>query len=367
MDIQIRKIYPNELQKFSESREYLNFEHLPLSKKRIASYLNNPRKNNNFPVLYLGFSEGKLIVFRSVLQDILHISSMNSISAAWLSGVWTHPDFRRRGFANKLLEQVCIDYSGQILSTNLALNTQNLMDNHPFFVNINPLDGHRFYFRFALEEILPPKSKFLKQIKPILKFVDQFGNFFLGGFTKSFKNVEFPEIQSAELTEDLEEFISKHNQNSLFKRNIEEFKWMRYFPWVEEREKDDELDKRYHFTTSAMRFQSHMKVLKENNQIKGFLFYTIKNEMMKVHYIFTESDIEREIFSRFLLGEIRKQKVSYLLMTDDKLIQFFKKSGGFIYSKIWKKGFFVGKKLLEEFPEITEKNIYMGDGDTAFT
>lgn len=367
MEIRIQKIYPNELQKFSESSEYLNFENTPISKKRILSYLHNPRKNDQFPVLYLGFLGEKLIVYRSVLQDQFYVNTNKKLSCIWTSGVWTHPEFRRKGYAKHLLDEVLKDYNGFILSTNLAMETQELMRSQNLVEPFVYVKGHRFYFRLASAEILPPKFPIFHPFKPFLKGLDRLGNFFLDFRKNSHKNVEFSEIQNVEFTRELEEFITKHNQHSLFKRNLEELKWIHDFPWVEERVEDDKLDQKYHFTTSAKRFQTYMKMIKTPQEISGFLCYSIKNEMMKIHYIFTNSEKEMISFSKFLQHEIQENKISTVLMTDERLIKCFQKNAGFIYAKEWEKGYFIGKNLLREFPEIREKEIFMGDGDTIFT
>ena len=365
MEIRIQKIYPNEIQMFSESNEYLNFEHLPISKKRLISYQNNPRKIEHLPILYLGFLDEKLIGYRSVFQDQYYVDFDKKIGCIWTSGVWTHPEYRRKGWAKKLLDEVIKDYNGFVFSTNLASETQELMRTQNLLTPFLNLKGHRFYFRLSSEVVLPSKSSIFFHIRPVLKFIDNFGNFFLDFRLKSTKR-EFKEIQNAVFSSDLEIFISKHNKDSIFKRNIEEFKWIVDNPWVEQRKEDSEFDKKYHFTTSAIRFQTHAKVMIEKGKIKGFLLYTIKNETMKILYFFTESEKERESFTSFLLSEIYKNKMSTVLMVDENLIDLCKKKGGYIYSKEWKKVYFIGKKFLEGFPEIRDKDIFMGDGDTVF-
>src|SRR5690606_13681189 len=183
------------------------------------------------------------------------------------------------------------------------------------------LKGHRFYYRLSLAEIVPAKSTFFGKVKPVLKLLDFFGNLFLDVRFIFVKKKNFTEIQPAKFDEKLEKFISNHNRNSLFKRNMSDFKWILDFPWVEQKDKDDETDRKYHFTTSAKRFFQKAITIKSDGEIKGFLFYSVKNAEMKIHYIFGDSEKETEKFAEFILNEIRKEKISYLVMTDDKLIQ----------------------------------------------
>ena len=364
MELRIQKIYVNELLNFWESEEFINFKHFPISLKRIKSYRSNPNSNKNLPVIYLGFLNEELVVYRSLLQDRLR---QPDTEIAWLSGVWTHPRYRRKGFANFLLDEVFKDYSGNIFSTNLGASSFNLVINYKDFTLFKESNGHRFYYRFSLSEILPPKSKFFLKLKPFLKITDVCANFFLDLRLLFVKKSHNPNLENAVFDAELEEFISRHNQNSLFRRNVEEFKWILDFPWVEQRNEDEEHDKKYHFTTSAKRFYQKALIYKANGKIKGFLFYSVKNEILKIHYIFTNSELELEEFVVYILNLIRKEKVSYMMLTDERFIQKVKNKGGVIYSKVWKKGFFAGKKLLEDFPGLMEKDIYMGDGDTVFT
>src|SRR5690606_32191951 len=103
---------------------------------------------------------------------------------------------------------------------------------------------------------------FFQKAKSILGLIDFAGNLFLDLRFLFHKNYRNPNVQPAEFNEELENFISKHTQNSLFKRNIEEFKWILKYPWVEQRDEDDELDKKYHFSTSAKRFYQKTFILK---------------------------------------------------------------------------------------------------------
>ncbi len=363
MDIQIKKIRLSELQEFVNSDEFSEIQNSPISRNRVKSYLFNPNSDSKEFILYMGFYNKNLVVYRTLLQDKIK----NEIDVVvWLSGVWVHPDFRRKGLASRLLDEVYKDYKGRIFSTNLGINSLKLLKTNPQFELINSLEGHRFYYRLSLSEILPPKSDLYLKLKPLFKLTDRIGNIILDQrflFQKKKINLN---ITEAEFNEELRDFISKHNQNSLFKRNIEEFKWTLNYPWVKQQVEERE-DKNYHFTTSAGRFQQNAKIYKLEDKITGFLFYTVKNEVLKIHYLFVDSDLELDEFASFILDLIRQTKISYVILTEENLIRKLKRRKGFLFSKIWKKGFFVGKKLLEDHPEISKQEIYMGDGDSIFT
>jgi len=366
MKEKIHKIYLSNLEEYTQTVLFVNSSHIPVSGKRMYSYVRNPRGEGQKPVLDIIYSGKEVVSYLGVFQDKIYLNGQ-TVSIGWMSSAWTHPEFRRNKLLNSMIQEHYEDYDGYFMITNYAAASEKMFQNSGFFEIFKYLNGHRFYYRLSLFEILPPKSKFFLKLKPILKITDMCGNFFLDlrlPFTKDYSN---PNLENAEFDDELGKFISRHTQNSLFKRNIEEFKWILNYPWVKQREEDDEPDKKYYFTTTAKKFYQKALVLKSNKEIKGFLFYSVKNEILKIHYIFTDSESGLEEFTAFILNLIRKEKISYMILTDEKLIQKMKNKGGFIYSKVWKKGFFAGKKLLEDFPEIIEKEIYMGDGDTVFT
>ncbi len=364
MELKIQKIYVNDLAEFWKSIVQSDYEHLPISLKRVNSYFHNPNKVENLPVLYLGYLDGKLISYRSVLQDKFKKTNGELVNFAWLSGVWVHEDFRRKGLASKLLNEVYSDYNGKILSTNLGANSQKLMEGNDKFVLLKDLTGKRFYYRFSLAKILPAKSNFFRRTEALLKLTDGMGNFILN--LKPQKKAIQNHFENAELNDELKGFISQHNSDSLLKRNTEELNWILKYPWVVQSEKDEPWDKKYHFTSTSKQFYKKLKLIRENQQIKGFLMYSARNGTLKVHYLFADSLMEIEAFSAYLLGEVSKEKMDCLLTTDSRLIEKLSKKGKHIYSKDWMKKYFAGKELVKTYPELAEKAIYLGDGDSVF-
>ncbi|MDX9704965.1 MAG: hypothetical protein RBT46_04565 [Weeksellaceae bacterium] len=335
--------------------------------KRIQSYVTNPRRSEKFPVLYLGYINNEIVTYRSVFQDFFETFSKEIIPVIWISGSWTNPAYRKKGYSRIIFDEVSKDYQQHIFISNYGNMSYSLYSKRLDLINYRFLNGQRFYYRFSLAEILPTKFHGFNQIKFLLKIMDKTGNLLIDLRNIFYLKKKVLPLEISEFNEELNHFISKHNSNSLFKRNTDEFKWIFQYPWVTQKEKDDKLDEKYYFTTSAKYFYKKAYTLRKNNEIKGFLLYSIKNELMNIHYIFCESEAERLEFSKFIWNIVQKEKVSCLIMTDEKLIELMKKNKAYIYSKSWQKGFFVGKNLLEKYPEIQEKEIYMGDGDTIFT
>ena len=364
-NIKIQRVRLSELQSFYEREK--NKDILPISFQRVQSYIHNPRANHNLPVLYVGYIDDKIVSYRSVFQDSFENNEGKKISIVWISGSWTHPEFRKKGYSRIILDEVSKDYQQRIFISNYGNLSYSLYSKREDLVNFRFLNGQRFYYRFSLAEILSARSQFFSRIKFILSVIDSIGNLFID-FKKLFHNkTQSSNIETAEFNQELNEFIAKHNSNALFKRNIKDFQWIFDFPWVQQADKFTQIDSKYHFTTSAKRFLKKAVTIRKNNKIHGFLLYSIKDQIMNIHYIFCESEIERKEFSNYIYTILQKEKTSTLILTDEKLIELMKKHKGYIYSKHWAKGYFVGKNLLNNYTEINSKEIYMGDGDTIFT
>lgn len=361
----VKKIYLHELD-FFYSDVLKSSTHIPISKNRIKSYLTNPRKNLDKPVLYLGYIDEQLVAYRSILQDQITLENKTA-SIAWLSGVWTHPEYRKLGYATKLLDEIYIDYGGRLLVTNLGKESYNLIQKNQHFDESISLEGHRFYYRLSLAEILPPKSKVFKVIKPILKIFDQTTNLVLNTRFNFYKSFKSSEIKNAEFNSDLKNFLSLRNENSLFERNTNEFEWILDNPWIKQKSKNPDSEKNYHFTSTVNSFQAKSFVLKYNDEIAGFILYSIKNGAMKIHYFYTNKEEDLNIWIEFIFKTILQERVNYLLTTNVLLINLLKLKKGFLYSKNWKKEIFISNQIRKEFPLVKEKEIFMGDGDSVFT
>lgn len=359
MEMEIRKILPQDLLNFYHSEEFKAFENQPISLKRIRSYMENPRISSELPVLYLGYLENKLVVYRTIYQDEI---AEGKINVGWLSGVWVHPEFRRQGLAKKLLKEVYQDYEGKIFSTNLGANSLILMQNHPDFEVLKELKGHRFYYRYNLADILPPKSPLFKVSKPILKVLDRIGNATLG--KSNLDNKVSQDFQEAEWNEEINEFLMVQQRNSLFPRFAKEFNWIIKNPWVEKASSKSLEDKKYHFTTQSPDFEQKAFVYSEQGNIQSFLVYTIRNGIMKIHYLFSDSEAILDLNCKFILEIIQNRKLACLIVGDQKLKECIEDKKGYFFSKPWSKLYFVGKTFRNQIP--TNKEIYLGDGDSIF-
>ena len=140
MKLEIKKIRLKELNDFVKSEMFNQFEILPISPERVKSYINNPKAKPEDVVLYLGSINNALVAFRSLFAGEL-ISDDLKTRFAWCSGNWVAPEFRRKGFSEQLLKEAYSDWSGKLMFTNYAPNSENLYLKTGWFHSI-----YKFFF-----------------------------------------------------------------------------------------------------------------------------------------------------------------------------------------------------------------------------
>src|SRR5690554_2012159 len=165
----IKKFKPSELENFYHSDEFRSFQHIPISWNRILSYKNNPRRDDNKAVLYILISNNQVLAYRTVLQDQFSVEH----KFVWLSGTWTHPEYRFRGYSKTLLNEILKDYEQKVIVTNYGEEARLLFTKQENLNSFYNLKGKRFYYRLNLKEILPPKSPKLNKLKPFFKLIDK--------------------------------------------------------------------------------------------------------------------------------------------------------------------------------------------------
>lgn len=362
-DISITKILPDDLFEFFNSEMFENLTNIPISVNRIQSYLNNPHKNINLPVLYLIYNNNEVIAYRSVLQDELNYENSTKSTFAWLSGTWTHPEHRRKGYSKIILNEILNDYNHQVIVTNYGKEAKQLLINQKEFTTFYLLKGHRLYFKLNLSEILPPKSVLFRRTKPIWLLIDKLFNPFIDVVSQFSKKVNSKLIP---IKWDLETIQFIENSQMLFKRNCIDIQWIISFPWLYQRNEKSTLDQRYHFSTACKVFENNIfEYRNHHNIVLGFLFYTVRDQTLKIHYAITDQKIVYEEFAKHIKNEILDKKISTLILTNPELSTFLKKQKKPIYSKKWNKGYISTIKFKENMKS-SKFDLNLGDGDSIF-
>lgn len=355
--MKIYKVALHELDELIKSDVYKQLQIKPITPLRAASYLRNPRAQPSDYVLYFMRKGSKLIAFRSLFADQL---TGEKEQFAWLSGNWVHPDFRRQGHSEKLLEEAYSDWGGRLMFTNYAPSSLQLYLKSEKFKPIYSDSGSRFY-------LFAKPSKLLKERVKGLQFLLRIADFFVSVFAstkvKTFK-IEEIDHTKAEMIErpdqECYKLLKESSKQFLFKRNKKSLKWVFSNPWVSTADK--RFQKNYPFSSFSDSFKYHTLKLYSDGEFKGFVLYSIRDGHLKTLYHVLNESV-KEIAAKHLINLAATKKLELLTILDSDLSQVIKScEHPFIHVKN------IEHRIYSSFDSVgIHDKIQSGDGDFVFS
>jgi len=362
LSLEIQKIRLKDLESFVQSETFKQFTIIPITDLRVKSYINNPKAQPDDFVLYLGFVEKQLVAFRTLFAD--DIKSQNKkVRFAWCSGNWVHPDFRRKGFSERLLQEALNDWNGKLMFTNYAPNSQKLYLKSGKFKVIHQFQGFRGYL-FPKTRKLVHVARKNKLIKVLFSVID----FVISAFTSVrlwfFSMGENPDI-IFETTQFPDEMCFKINPNHsmkyLFNRGEAELKWIFKYPWIYDSE--DFVSGKYPFSSWSKSFSYYTIKTVVKNRLVGFFIFSVREGHLKTLYFNIPPGIEKEV-AKYLKKFCAEKKIEVVTVYYSQVAQhLFAEKYPFLHAKKY------GQKIYSSF-EIKENHNYLfqdGDGDVIFT
>ncbi len=364
--ITITKISLNNLLAFSQSELYHSFENKPISPARVASYINNPNAHEDDTVLYMAFIADELVGYRTVFADVFFYKKKKE-KFAWLSGNWTHPKYRRKNISTLLFKEVGKDWKNKLLYSNYAEASKLLYDKTKEFTTLKTLKGKRYYCRFYFTEVLPPKHYIFKKTAFLLRLIDGVLNLLLS--TKRYKNSLLKNYAIQKITdwnkEEINNFFSSFKKDELFKRTPETYDWILSFPWIKTDLQTKEFSKNYYFSAFASKYENTFYCIKKNDEIVAVINISIRDGQLKVPYFYGFPDgILPSV--QLIIEKHEAHTINYFTIYNEALNSELSKHR-FLYQKDFRQSFFITADLLNKHPEIRDKNINSGDGDSVFT
>ena len=352
--------------KFISSEEFLNGPVIPITPLRAISHSMNPRGNPDDIILILAYNENdELIGYIGSLPD--HINLIAGQRVAWNSCWWVDP-VQGKETAMQLFYRFLDRWKKQVLFADLTPLTYNIISKTGFF-QTRIKTGTRGYLRMPLSEILPPKNQVFRSFKWFFSAFDFIFNIFWEIRLKIWKdrNKMDEKINWAfiwDLDPGIAGLMQKESTGDLIGRGEAELNWIRDYPWISH-VKDKVYASRYNFTYYARRFEHHRIKITENNQIKAFLIITIRNNHLKVPYLFYEKDSLSQVMN-FLLHFMITSRIHYISVFRKDLAEFlFKNPAPMIWKKRIPRYTAISKDIFSILPE--EYQSQDGDGDCVFT
>ncbi|MEZ5104910.1 MAG: hypothetical protein R2757_10475 [Draconibacterium sp.] len=360
--LEIKKILLKDLLRFIQSEEYKQFEVVPITPQRAKSFMENPRSLPDDIVLYLGFSEGKLVAFRSLFADLVSTKDV-VLRFAWCSGNWVHPKYRRKGFSRQLLNEAYSDWEGRLMFTNYAPNSERLYLQTGKFHTIHHFNGVRGYLFPKMRKLVGVAGK-----NRIFKFVFSFIDIFISAVSSiriffyhykesnktSFETTEFPDKQCFE-------YLKTTNRNDLFNRKEAELKWIFEYPWISSTDKENK--ERYPFSSYSSAFYYHTVKIFQKGDFEGFFIFSVREGHLKTLFFCYSKKMEKEI-ANYLKKVSVSNKIEVITINNSEISEiFFNQKFPFLRTKKF------GQKIYSSF-QLPSGELYQfqdGDGDVFFT
>lgn len=366
MKFEIKKFNKLTLIDYLNSDKYRNSDIWPISFHRARSHCNNPRIDNSDILLIIAEAEGKILGYRTVMADIAFNGS-ERLKVGWISGTWVDPEFRRKGLATDLFEEINSDWNSQLMYTNYAPISKKVYDKTGVFENYFSTIGCRFHMKSDLAEILPARFPLAKSLGKILPTADNFFNHYILPFITEpgmKSRLSYNMVLKTRLNDDEVDLLFK---NTLTVRGAKELNWILDYPWVKQVGEIDEavLDK-YFFSAAADLFRQYFCLIFKNEKLVAIVMITLRNKQMKVPYFYSY-DADLALIADLIFTEAWKNSISYIDIYDETLVKEMKlKTAYYAFSKSRDRSYMVSKSLIDKFPNPSTITIPDGEGDVVF-
>ena len=160
--IDLRLLDKRGLREYIYADEYDAHAFIAISRHRALSHLANPRADADDVLLLLAYEGEDLVGYLGVLPDQIYYRG-SFHKCGWLSCLWVDPKHRGKKIAYVLVQKSIEIYERRILVTEFTGAAGRLYDRTNNFVPLTDLRGLRFYRRFHLSKVLPPKNRFWKK------------------------------------------------------------------------------------------------------------------------------------------------------------------------------------------------------------
>ncbi|CAN5246308.1 hypothetical protein BH09BAC1_BH09BAC1_13280 [soil metagenome] len=361
--MEIKAYTAAELVVLTQTRQYAQLEHLPVSKLRALSHLQNPRLNADTPMMYIAWQNEEVVGYRMVLCDHIYVDNETK-PVGWYSCVWVDPNVRGQGIAKNLVIRCLQDWEGRIFGADAVPESRSLYLSTGLYAGELYLEGARAYLKLNLADTLIKKKPALLPIRPLLKVADG-----LLGMIVPKTNSLLPKgiKQITEVDDEVDTFIKPYLQKLLFRRDKDDLNWITHYPWMRSGEPDHE-SRRYYFSSVAKRFEFKQWVLRnETGRITGYIMLSIRDGHLKTPYVFVE-DTALQTLGKAIAAFMVNERLEMLTTFHPGLAKYFKEHRKpFIFVKSVRREYFVSLPVSRYVQMGAEPNICDGDGDQAFT
>lgn len=361
-----RFLHKFTLQEYVEAPAFAALPHIPITAHRARSHWENPKVDENHPLLLLAEQEGELMGYLGVMPEWVYGQTKTPLACGWLTCMWVSGKARGQGLAGQLLVKMNEAYEGRVLLADYVPATIRVYEKTKAFTGPLSLNGFRGYLRFDTQTILTARYPKLEKFKGLLGVIDRTLNglidFRYGTKKKLVHAAIVPSISAKTAT-----FINTQARKESFGRNADDVRWMMKYPWVLEGDRHDPLNSRYQFSAIDSMFKNFaIEVKDDRNQLVGFLLCTVRNQFLKIpHAWYLPEHVDR--IADVLEYYMKEWQISTFTIFYPELAEYFRQhGGGFIYRKNIQRNYLFSKGFAEAV-DIEQLQFQDGDGDVGFT
>jgi len=362
-----RLIKVNELTDFVESFAFQNFNVVPITPLRALSQAKNPNaKANDVVLVYAENTEGQIVSYIGCLPDKLNEAETERI--CWCSCWWSHPT-KGRTTTMQVFYKMLEVWDANMLFDDLPNRSVSILKQMNFF-HFKQITGIQYFLRFKFKSIIPNRIPSLQTLKPVFSITDILLNAFVDTKNKVWKNYYHQKKivvkPISKISTELSLFIIEHSNDDLISRSLEVMNWIIDYPWLNQNTASkNKWTNRYYFSSYAEQFENTILTVYKENEIIGFLWFSLRDGEAKLPYIYFKSAYLKTI-ADVILEQLLVLKANTFICYHPLIANYFKhKISPAYYSKEVKKVFGYTQKLEQYFTK--EKQIQDGDGDVVFT
>lgn len=345
-----------ELEGYMQNDFWKTSDVIPITSLRMSSFLNNPKANEEDVVMICAFDDELLSAFRLLIPDYFYTEPKYKF--AWKSGIWVRKEYRGEGLAKKLSLLALDRWNDRMIGIDYAPESKLMYLSTGKYVEFQQLVGMRFYKKWIFGELL--KNRIPNLLLIPVRVLDALGN----GFQKIINNKTnlndheyiFKELNDLNVLLDFD--INADNF-----RRLEDYEWIRKYPWVSKDKNNIEEDSRFPFSLYASDYMNTW-ITYEEGKSRAVLQVIIKNGHLEVPHYFSRN-ISQNQLEGCLKSLMDYYAIDYISTFNSDIIKVLKNKSWVFKKKLVRD--VMGTKTLEEKMDELNLEFDEGAGDVPFT
>lgn len=341
-----------ELQDLLADQRFWIQPRLPITRRRIASQVSNPRADANDTVLITARHKGQLVAHIGVLPDLLVTESQKLLKFGWLTAWWADKECEHRLAAIMVLLAAMKKYPGRLAVSYPSNEAGRVYDGTRQFHECGRLK--RSYFVMGL-----PSS---------LGALNRATTWFAGAknrliFVRDHRRRGL-EVQIADAFDGaMESFVNSWASRDPLRRDSSYWNWVLKFPWISSDEEDKAIREHYAFSAFAKDFRQIPMFVIRFGTIIAFLVMTLRDGRLSLKYAHYElSDVhDIAVALRSIISKINP----WLFVCGESRLETELRSGlPFYFARRRRSSTIYASTALQL---VTARHLQLGTGDSIFT